>query len=141
MGNEVQVRSSLQVNADGIVYQSQPTAFAATMVGRKGPTPGALTIPVGGKVIPLTELRTPGFCRVQNQDTTNYVELGLYNPGLGLFFPFMELQPGESFVFRFSRNMLEEYVGTGTGTTGPDNRLFAKANGAAVVMLIEAFEA
>jgi hypothetical protein len=57
-----------------------------------------------------------------------------------VFYPLIELLPGESYVFRLSRNIQEQYAGTGTGTTAPDNRLRIKANGASCVVLVEAFE-
>ncbi len=142
MAGEARITSGLGIRADNIQYQSQPQAFQADVTGRKGPTPGALTIPVYGKVIDLGELSTPGLCRVQNLDATNYITIGMYNPITDIFTPFMELLPGESYVFRFSRNIQEQYTGqTGTGTTGQINRMLAMANFAPAVLLVEAFEA
>jgi hypothetical protein len=140
MANEARLSVGLQISADNLRYQSQPTAFAADVTGRKGPTPGAITAPVGGKAVDLGELITPGLCRLMNVDSTNYVEVGIWDPGTDVFYPLVELLPGESFVIRLSRNIQEEYVGTGTGTTGPGNRLFVKANFADCVVLVEAFE-
>jgi hypothetical protein len=51
-----------------------------------------------------------------------------------------EVLPGESYVIRLSRNLLEQYAGSGTGTTGPENTFRLKANEAAVAALVEAFE-
>lgn len=140
MANEVQIRSSLQVNKDAIEYQSRPTAFAADMAGTKGPTPGALTVSTGGTDVDLTGLTTPGFCRMQNQDTTNFVTYGIWDPEGNKFFPLGEMLAGEVFVLRLARDIEAEY-GTGTGTTGANtNRLRLKANTAACVVLVEAFE-
>lgn len=121
-------------------FQSRPGAFTADVTGSKGPTPGALTIPVGGKVVSLEELATPGLCFVSNNDATNYVELGIYDPQTDIFYPLLEWLPGEGYAVRLSRKLLEEYSSTGTGTTGPTNRMFMKADGADVNVFVGAFE-
>lgn len=148
MADEATINCSLQIrkvdsttNLTLIDYQSRPSRFLADVNGTKGPSPGSLTIPVGGEAIDLGEFVTPGLCRIMNMDPTNYVEYGIWDPILDIFYPFGELLPGEITVFRFSRNIQEEYSGTGTGTTGPDNRFFMKANTADCVVLVEAFEA
>ena len=143
MANEASVRASLQIKKTNgsitqIEYNSQPSAFNATVTGTKGPTPGAVTVSTSGTNIDLTALTTPGLCRIMNQDATNYVEVGVKDASSGIFYPLMELLPGESYIFRFSRNIGEEYYST-TGTdTG--NSVHCKANTASVVVLIEAFE-
>ncbi len=142
MADEARVNSGLYITADNLYYKSLPVNFTADVTGRKGPTPGALTIPVGGKEISLQELTVPGLCRVVNYDTANYVMLGVYLRALHLFVPFMRLLAGESYVFRLDAAFGEEYVGTGTGTTADDVvSLFAKANGGNVNITVDAFEA
>lgn len=147
MANEARIQSGLQIQkrntaGDVIVldYMARPAGFTATVTGTKGPTPGAITCTTAGTDVDLSELTTPGLCRIMNQDPTNYVEIGIWEPTGSIFYPLMELLPGESFVFRLSRNVLEQYSGTGTGTTGPTNTLRIKANGASCVVLFEAFE-
>lgn len=144
MANEARVSAGLTIRkTSGTVtlldYRRSPT-FNADVTGSKGPTPGALTIPTGGKVVSLEELSTPGLCLVTNNDATAYVEYGVLDVGADIFYPFGELLPGEATVFRFSRNFQEEYVGTGTGTTSQGNRLFMKAHGNDAVVTVEAFE-
>lgn len=143
MANEATIRSALQIRkVDGVTtlmeYNSQPSAFQADVDGTKGPTPGAITVTTSGTNVDLTELTTPGLCRIMNMDTTNYVEVGVKDASTGVFYPLMELLPGESYVFRFSRNVGEEWYST-TGTDS-GNSFHCKANTASVVVLIEAFE-
>lgn len=141
MANEATVRTSLQIRTGNITYQSQPSAFQADVAGAKGPTPGAFTVTTLGTDCDLSELSQAGLCRIQNLDETNYVEYGIFDPQTNLFYPLGELLPGESYVLRLSRNILEEYVGTGTGTTGPTNTFRFKSNTAECDVLVEAFEA
>jgi len=146
MANEARITSSLSIQKrDGtliLMDYNQPRQFVGTVTGTKGPTPGALTIPVGGKVVSLDELDTPGYYRITNLDTDNYVEYGIRDPATNRFYPWGEILPGESYVGRFSRNVREEYQGTGTGTGGEgENQIFFKANTADVVCSVEAFEA
>lgn len=140
MADEAQVRASLQVRVGNLFYQSNPSAFNADVSTAKGPTPGAVTVTTYGTDISLAELTTPGLCRIMNIDDTNYVEVGVYDPETDVFYPFIELLPGESYVVRLTRNFGEEYAGTGTGTTSATNRLRAKANTADCVVLVECFE-
>lgn len=140
MANEAQIRASLQVRKGGLFYQSQPTAFTATVTGTKGPTPGAVQVSTAGTDIDFSQLTTPGLVRLQNLDATNVVEWGVWEPATSTFYPVGELLPGETFVFRFSRNLQEEYLGTGTATSAPTNRFRMKASGAACTVLVEAFE-
>lgn len=142
MANEAEIRSSLQISKDNLEYRGQPTVFNADVTGTKGPTPGAITVSTAGTDVDLTALTTPGLCRIQNleADGGNYVSYGMWDPEGSKYLPLGELLPGESYVLRLARDIEEEY-GTGTGTTGAStNRLRFKANTAACVVLVEAFE-
>jgi hypothetical protein len=138
MADEAIVTSQLVINKGHIVYQSQPGSFTADVSGTNGPTPGAVTATVAGTVVSLAQLANPGLCRVMNIDATNFVTVGV-DDGLR-FFPLMELLPGESYVFRLSRYLNEEFTDTGTGTNADANFLMVKANTAACVVVVEAFE-
>lgn len=139
MANEIQVRSSLQVNNGNLRYQSQPTAFTATQNGgAKGPTPGMLSVSTTGTDVDLSQLSTPGVCRIMNLDDTNYIEWGIHDGSL--FHPIGEALPGESYVIRFSRNLGEEESVPGTGTTAVLNAFYLRANTGTCQVLVEAFE-
>ena len=68
MADEARINCSLYIKKNNLLYQSQPTSFQADVTGTKGPVPGAITIPVGGKVIDLGELVTPGLYKIVNLD-------------------------------------------------------------------------
>lgn len=139
MADEAQIRSSLQIDIGNLEYRSNPTAFTADVSGSIGPTPGAFSVAVTGTDVNLSELTTPGLARIMNLDTTNYVSYGAWD-GSSIFFPLGELLPGESFILRLSRDLGKEF-GTGTGTTGAPNNTFRfKADTAAVICIVEAFE-
>lgn len=141
MANEATVRASLAIRTGNLNYQSQPASFQADVAGVKGPTPGALSVSPRGTIVDLSQLTTPGLCRVQNLSESDYFELGVYDVETDVFYPLLEFLPGESFVMRLSRNLGEEYVGTGTGTTAATNRLMGKANTEECVGVIDVFEA
>lgn len=142
MANEATVTSSLRVVAGNIQYQSLPQSFNATVTGRKGPTPGAITATVGGTIVDLSELVQPALCRIGNLDTANWIEYGMLDPDTQKFYPLGEVLPGESYVIRLSRNVQEEYdTGIATGTTGTArNQLLIRANAQSCVVVVEAFE-
>ncbi len=140
MANEATVTSQLSIIKGKRQYQSLPASFQATVSGTKGPTPGAVTVTTAGVEISLAALDTPGLCRVQNLDTTNIVILGIRNPDQSEFYPFMDLLPEETFVFRLSRYINQELEATGTGTTGETNQLWALAENADCQLLVEAHD-
>lgn len=140
MSSEVTMNLSMQIRADSIEYRSLPTSFNIDMTGRMGPVPGAMLVTTAGTDVDLSQLTVPGVCRIQNQDTTNWVEAGVWDPEAGVFYPMLEIGPGQTFPLQLARNLQQEY-GTGTGTTGANtNRLRLKADTAPCVVLVEAFE-
>lgn len=141
MANEIQVTSSLVVVKNNLQYQSRPAAFVADMAGGKGPTPGALTADEYGTTVDLSQLTTPGLCRVANlddDDSTAHLLVGVYDGAS--FFPLIELLPGESYVFRLWRHLGQEFTGTSTGTPSDANQLRLMGVGGEVTALVEAFE-
>lgn len=142
MADEILVTASVQIRKDNLQYRSLPNSFKADMIGTaKGPSPGAVSVPTDGKDIYFNELVTPGVCVLTNLDDTNYVEYGIYDPQTSVFYPLGEIQPGETYVLRLSRNLQEQYSGSGTGTTAPENYLRLKANVASCDVFVGAFEA
>lgn len=139
MANEAQVRCTLQIRKDYLNYYSQPSGFNATVTGTKGPTPGAITVSTDGTDVDLSELDSPGLCRLMNLDSTNYVKYGIWEPLTSTFYPLGELLPGESYVLRLARDIGEQYE-TGTGTTGAVNTFRIQAMNDPCVVLVEAFE-
>lgn len=140
MANEATLSVSMNIVKDGRQLCRFQSGFNADVAGRKGPVPGAITISTAGTDIDLTQLTSPGLCILRNLDDTNFVEFGIKEPATGFFYPLGELLPGEDYVLRLSRNLRQEYTNTGTGTSAPTNNLHMKANTAAVVVDIEAFE-
>lgn len=141
MADEAVLRTSLAIRKGNVDYSSKPAGFSADVTGEKGPTPGAVAVTTYGTDISLSQLTTPGFVRLMNLDATNYVEYGIYYTAGNKFLPLGEIGPGESYVLKFSRNLFEDYAGTGTGTSADVNTFRIKANTASCNVLVEAFEA
>jgi len=142
MTNEARINSSLSVTkGDYLNYSSKPTAFNADVAGTKGPVVGSIEASLNGTDVDFTELTQPALCRIQNQDSTNFVTVGIWDDAAEIFYPMIELLPGESFVVRLSRDLQDEF---GTGVVGTaadtDNRLRIRADTAAANVLVEAFE-
>jgi len=144
MAGEMRLQFSLSIRKqDGniILLDARHTAsFQATVTGTKGPVPGAITVPVLGVAVNFGELTTPSICTIKNMDAVNWVEYGIRDPGIDVFYPLGEVWAGEEWPIRFSRNLQEEYTGTGSGTTPPDNYFWIKAHGGPVVVQINAYE-
>lgn len=141
MANEAQITAALTIVKGNVQYASRPSAFVASVSGAKGPTPGSFSASIAGTDVDLSNLTSPGLCRIANQDDTYSVDVGIYDPETARFYPLIRLLPGEFYVIRLSPNVQEEY-GTGTGTLGADtNRMRVKAITAAAQVSVEAFEA
>jgi len=139
MANEATIRASLTIVNGNLNYRSFPSEFKADVAGTLGPTPGAFSATLAGVDVDFSELTTPGLCRIANLDSTNFVEVGIWD-GVS-FYPFMDILAGEWWVYRIAASLTDEF-GTGTGTTGPAiNTLRIKADTAACNVVVEAFEA
>lgn len=140
MSNEIRVVIQVQVAKGNLYYQNPIRQFTENMTGTKGPTPAAIAVPTSGVDVYFNQLTTPGLCIITNLDATNYVEVGIRDPQTSLFYPLMEVGPGKSWPIYLSRNLGEQYTGSGTGTTTPENYVRLKANGAACNVQVDAFE-
>lgn len=145
MANEIQVRSSLAVRkVSGVVtlvdYQARPAGFNADLDGNYGPVQASLAVSLSGTDVSFSALGSsqPGFYRIMNQDATNFVTLGTYDPTSDVFTPVMEIGPGETYVGKWSRFVAWETTGTGTAG-GHDNTIRLVANGAPCQVLVETF--
>ena len=139
MADEASLRASLQIIKDDLTYQSRPSSFNADVSVGVGSTPGRVLATVAGVDVDLSLIIVPGgFCRVQNVDTTNFVEMGVWD-GVS-FFPLMDLLAGESYIIRLAASLGDEF-GTGTGTIAADvNTVRLKADTASCECLFEAFD-
>lgn len=142
MANEASIVSQLTIRVGNLFYVSQPATFQADVSTARGPSPGLVNVPLAGVDLTFPELIQPGFCRIGNIEDTggNFFEWGVYEPATATFYPIGEVRPGEFYVIRLSRNLLEQYAGSGTGTTGPENKFRLKANKTTVKAIVEAFE-
>jgi hypothetical protein len=144
MAAEIQVRVSLSINKGNISYgPTRPNAFAADFLGNSGPTPGMVVIATSITVINLANLATMGgWCRIENYDQTNFVIIGAYDADAAVFYPVLDLLPGESIVVRLSRFLTKELTpSAGTGSVDiVASSLAAKADIAPCNLLVEAFD-
>lgn len=135
--SDITIQSSLRVSKGEIDYQSRPRVFASAMDTERGPTPGEVSVPLGGKNVDLSALARPGVAFIQNRDPTNFVTLGVWDGAR--FFPLLEFLAGEGYAVRLSRYLSQEFVGTGTGTNADINFLRLQPDTAAVRVNVEAF--
>ncbi len=131
----------------GYIDRSYSISFRPTVTAEQGPSPGFLEVPLNGVAVSFGDLDNPSLCFIKNigrttgtAATTDYIELGIRDPGLNVFYPLLSLKAGEGYAIRLSPNLLEEYTGTGTGTTAPGNQLWLKAIGAAQKVQLEAYD-
>ncbi len=141
MANEASVLVSLTLTPGNQDWQSKPTAYSYDVSGSKGPSPGSLVVPAGGKIVDLSQLTEPGPCIMRNLHDTDPVDVGIRDPDNGRFYPLIELQPGNKPQYVYlSRNLLEEFSNTGTGTVA-GNQLFLLPQGSSdCTVVIEAFD-
>lgn len=130
MANEITVRSSITINKNNLQFRWPfQGSFQDDLNSGKGPSPGYLDIPTTGRDIYFTELTNPSWCIFANleNDNGNYFEYGIYDVQTRIFFPLGEVGPGQVMVLKLSRNLMEEYSQSGTGTTEPQNYLRVRA--------------
>ena len=137
--NTLNVQCGISGGVGNLILPGLPSGFQTQMAGYKGPTPGSITVPVGGVDVSLAQLTVlGGLCTVQNVDGANWVDLGIHDVTHNTYSPMIELWPGESYTFRLSRKLGEEYVGTGTG--GGSTALRIRANKASCDVIVSAYD-
>jgi hypothetical protein len=149
MANEIAVSARLTIASGTLNYNSAPTTYQADMAGLKGPAPGAISVPLGfGVDVDFSQFTNyglaPGWGTAQNLSTdtgNNYVDIGIYEPATGIFYPLLELLPGQILPLQLSRNLFEEFIGTitGTGTTATNNTLRVRAHGSSCDVVFNFF--
>lgn len=144
MANEVQVRLSVNVrdNDGNLDWPSRPTAWSDDMVGRKGPTPGAITVSSAdaGTDVNFSELVEPGICFLYNVSSDFDVDYGPYDPDTDRWYPFWRLKPGKGAYMPFGPRFGQEVLTPGTGShSGMTLRM--RAVGGDAVVQVNAFEA
>ncbi len=139
----VNVQASLNIVGTAVNYRSLPPSFVGNTVSEAGPAPGSFLVPHGGAAVDFSKLATPGYCRIMNQDSTNFITVGMRDAITNRFYPMLEILPLETYPLRWSRDMLGEFSGTGTHpVTGPENvQVWILPNAAPCRVLVEAFEA
>jgi len=100
MSNEITLSQSLKVQKGYFTFGPRAiNSLGVTMTGTHsdgrvqdiGTTEESLAI--------SADVATLGYCTMRNNDTTNYVQIGV-KPS-GTFFPLLKLKPGESAQFRW----------------------------------------
>lgn len=140
MSNEATVRTGIQIIVGGLIYRPPTASFNVNVSAAKGPTPGLVVVPILGIDVDLSELTTPGLCRITNYDTTNFVTIGLGDSVTNEFYPIDEIGPGESYVRKFSRYLGGDLDTLTTGTGSGTKTLRLVADTAVCNCSVEAFE-
>lgn len=148
MAREGRYTSSLSIqkrDSTSQVYQINYRPPAGNTIfdvsGTAGPTPGSIPVSISGTDISLSALSgPPGWMRVYNQDTTNYVIWGPYDPDTDVFYPICEIMPGEEYAVRLYRFFLRESTGTGTLPGGYNSTLRFQAHTATCQVTVDVFD-
>lgn len=140
MANEATIQIGLSINKGNLAYK-QTATVRANVAGTNGPTPGAITVPSIGVDVTFSQLTAfGGLCWLANLDSTYTVQVGVKDTGTGVFYPLLELLPGEKTVIRLSRVLDQQESGTGT-FSGSGCRLHLKTDGGgSAIVQVEAFD-
>jgi hypothetical protein len=153
MADEINVQNAVTMRkisgSDVLLEKRYSRSFQADMTGKKGPTPGALTVDENGVNVSLSQLTEPGMCWIEHQGllsgtatTSDRVNVGIYETNTNKFYPLLELLPGEAYPVRLSRDLGEEIqTGTGTDAVGNATLHLRAPNGNDCVVSVEAYEA
>lgn len=140
-------------DAEGRLLQNQQHghSFFRDVSGAGGPYPGKITVPLTGVQIPMTQLAEAGPAWLKHLGLTSgadpgadhkiyYVELGIKDLATSIFYPFVEIWPGEEWPIPLTRNLLEKYNSTGTGTGPANNMLWAISHIASCDISLSAYQ-
>lgn len=134
---DAELRTTLRIRKGNIRYTSDPTFFQMSMAAAKGPTPGEILVPRGGREILLGEVAPAGWTFFKNNDSDNFLTAGVYDGSR--FYPFLEFPAGIGYPVILSRYLNQEFVGTGTNSNADINKLYVEPDTAALRLLVQAF--
>lgn len=97
MANELTLNLSMSFNKSGLSSSMQSGVKQVTVSGSDY-VDATMSVPTAVTDLPLGGITTPGYCMVQNRDTTNFVEIYSAVAGAAC----IKLKAGEVAVFRFS---------------------------------------
>lgn len=95
MANELTVTAGVNYSNGGVALAK--TANDQVTVSANYLTHSIHTVTTSGEALPLGGVSVPGYCWVQNRDSSNFIQIG--NSGDA---PVVRVGPGEVAVFRFS---------------------------------------
>ncbi len=98
MANELTVTAGVNYNNTGVTLAK--TASGQVTVASNYLTHAIHTVTTSGENLPLGGVAVPGYCWIQNRDSTNFILIG--NAGDA---PVIRVEPGEIAVFRFSQSI------------------------------------
>lgn len=141
MSDEATIRQMVQIVVNGRkIYTPSAASFKIDVSTSKGPTPGSVTATAGGVDVDLSHLTVPGLCHIINYSTTDYLEYGIYDSSSGVFYPLGEVAAESEYVFEFSRNLFDEFSGTGTLAASSTNKFRVRGGSSVVECAVNAFE-
>jgi hypothetical protein len=141
MSDEATIRQSIQISIGGRnIYRPAAASFKRDVSTAKGPSPGSVTATAGGVDVDLSHLTVPGLCHIINYSTTDYLEYGVYDSSSGVFYPLGEVAAETEYVFEFSRNLFDEFLGTGTSPAASNNKFRVRGGNSVVECCVNAFE-
>jgi hypothetical protein len=119
MAGEMQCQFSIVIGPSpvnpNLQYSSKPTSFKVSPVNFRGPSPGLIKqVPTAGVDVNLSQLTQPGVAWIQNLDANNKVVVGIFDPAINKFIPFLDVLPGEFWPIRLSQYIFEDFNATGT---------------------------
>lgn len=124
MANEGYITINLTVNKGGFKDSRPALQKNFDIAGVPYVSSGVQLIGTTEEAVAISsDLSTLGYCVFVNQDTTNYIELGIVQGGT--FYPFTKLKPGEPQAFR---------------SAVAYNALYAKANTAAAKLEFRVYQ-
>lgn len=146
MANEGRLTSQLTIQKRDsttgrylVNYRHGGGSFTFDFGGSGGPFVGSFLVSVSGTDVNLSQVTTPGMARFVNQDPTNYVVWGPYDPDTDAFYPVGELLAGEEYCLRLHRFLNQERTGTGT-LPGYNASLRFMANTASCWVTVDVFD-
>ena len=96
MANEIKVSSRLQVIKGNVDERDDDDSFNVDQTGASAATPGFRSVGTSELSETFSELDTMGWCKIKNNDATDWVDFGFSTGVYGI-----RIYPAESALFRF----------------------------------------
>ena len=100
MADEISIATTMVVRKGYLDWTRQRSRSYSLVSSAPAKAGGIISVGTTHEALPMADVASAGWARLENVDATNYIEVGVVVSGT--FYPLLKLKAGECYPVRFS---------------------------------------